>query len=147
MDDESGESTEFDRCRKQTHTERERERERERDRDKADGEKQGVESRQNAKHIDTNCILNTATTRHRASTSVCSLTFRVRVMLPQQRNPGADCKSAQQCTTRGHPLPLPQVAYGSVQQCGHAAADGRTERHIDARDHNTFRVVYDSREV
>jgi len=31
MDDESGESTEFDRCRKQTHTERERERERERE--------------------------------------------------------------------------------------------------------------------
>ena len=26
-----------------------------------------------------------------------------------------DCKSAQQCTTSGHPLPLPQVTSGSVQ--------------------------------
>jgi len=30
-----------------------------------------------------------------------SLTFRVRVMLAQQRNPCTDCKSAQQHTTRG----------------------------------------------
>jgi len=44
-----------------------------------------------------------------------SLTFRVRVMLPQQRNPRTDCKSTQQCTTRGHLLPLPQVTSGSVQ--------------------------------
>ena len=27
--------------------------------------------------------------------------------------------------------------------CGH----GQTHRHTDARDHNTFRVVYDSREM
>jgi len=27
-------------------------------------------------------------------------------MLPQQRNSYTDCKSAQQCTTRGHPLPV-----------------------------------------
>ena len=34
--------------------------------------------------------------------------------------------------------------------CGHAAADRQTDRHTDARDHNTFLVVYeffDSREV
>jgi len=40
----------------------------------------------------------------------------------------------QQCTTRGHPLPLPQVTSGSVQYCRHAAADNRqtdrqTHRH------------------
>jgi len=31
------------------------------------------------------------------------LTFRVRVMLPQQRNRCTDCKSAQQCITRSIP--------------------------------------------
>jgi len=38
-----------------------------------------------------------------------SLTFRVRV------NPCTDCKSAQQSTTRGHPLPVSQDTFGSVQ--------------------------------
>jgi len=52
---------------------------------------------------------------HRASTSMYLLTFRVRVMLPQQRNPYTDYKPAQSCTTRGHPLPLPQVTSGFVQ--------------------------------
>jgi len=54
-------------------------------------------------------------TRHRASASVYSPTFRVRLMLPQQRNPCTDCKSAQQCTTRGHPLSFLQVTSESVQ--------------------------------
>jgi len=36
-----------------------------------------------------------------------SLTFRVRAVLSLQRNPCTDCKSAQQCTTRGHPQPFP----------------------------------------
>jgi len=46
-------------------------------------------------------------------------------MLSQQRNPRTDCKSAQQCTTRGHPIPLPfpQVTFGSVQYYRHAATD------------------------
>ena len=43
------------------------------------------------------------------------LVTTVRVMLPYQGNPCTDCKSAQQCTTRGHPLPLPQVTSVSVQ--------------------------------
>ena len=34
-------------------------------------------------------------TRHRASTSMYSLTFRVRIMLPQQRSPCTYCKSAK----------------------------------------------------
>jgi len=34
-------------------------------------------------------------TRHTASTSMYSLTFRVRVMLSYQRNPCTDCKFAQ----------------------------------------------------
>jgi len=41
--------------------------------------------------------------------------FHVRVMLPQQRNPCNNCKSAQYCTTKGHPLPLPQVTSRSLQ--------------------------------
>jgi len=40
---------------------------------------------------------------------------RISVGLPWQRNPCTDCKSAQLCTTRGHPLPLPEVTSGSVQ--------------------------------
>jgi len=54
-------------------------------------------------------------TSHRASTSKYSLTFRVRTVLSQQRNPCTDCKSTQYCTTRGHPRPFPQVTSGSVQ--------------------------------
>jgi len=40
-------------------------------------------------------------------------------------------------------LPRPQVTSGSVQYCGHTDAD----RHTDARDHNTFCVVYDSHKM
>ena len=53
---------------------------------------------------------------------------RISIMLLQQRIPCTDCKSAQQCTTRGHPLPLPQVTSGSVQYCRHAAVDRHTDR-------------------
>jgi len=42
---------------------------------------------------------------------------------------------------------IPQVTSGSVQQCGHLAAERQTQRHTDARDHYTFRVVYDLREM
>ena len=45
-------------------------------------------------------------------TSMYLLTFRICVMLPQQRNPRIDCKSAQQCTTREHCLPLPRLHQG-----------------------------------
>jgi len=41
-----------------------------------------------------------------------SLTFRIRVMLSQRRYLCTDCKSAQYCTTKGHPLPFPQVTSG-----------------------------------
>ena len=55
----------------------------------------------------------------------------VRVILPQQRNPCPDCKSSQQCTTRGQPLPRPQVTSGSVQQC--VCGRGQTDRHTHRR--------------
>ena len=54
-------------------------------------------------------------------------------MLPQQRNRCTDCKSAQQCTTRGQLLPRPQVASGSVQQCGRTAADRQTDTQTDTQ--------------
>ena len=73
------------------------------------------------------------------------LVTRVRVMLPQQRNPCTDCKSAQLCTTRGslYHAPNSKLHPGS---CGRTAADRHihTDRPTDARDHNTFCVVYDS---
>ena len=53
---------------------------------------------------------------------------RISIVLPQQRNLCTDSKSAQQCRTRGLPLPLPQVTSGSVQQRGQAAADRQTHR-------------------
>jgi len=74
----------------------------------------------------------------------CKLVTRVRVMLPWQRNPCPDCKSAQQCTTRGQPLPCPKLHPGP---CSSVGARPQTDRHTDACDHNTFCVVYDSRKM
>jgi len=54
-----------------------------------------------------------------------------------------DCKSTQQCTTRGHRLPLPQVTSGP---CNSVGMWPRADRQTDARDHNTF-CVYESREM
>ena len=50
------------------------------------------------------------------------------------------------CTTRGYPLPLPEV-YIWVRAIVWACGRGQTDRHTDARDHNTFLVVYDSGEM
>ena len=47
----------------------------------------------------------------------------------------------------GQPLPLSQVTSGSVQYCKYAAADRHTDTQTDACDHNTFLVVFDSREM
>ena len=58
-----------------------------------------------------------------------SLTFRACVMLPQQRNLCPDCKSAQQCTTRGHPLPFPKLHPGPCNSVGmqtHTQTDTQT---------------------
>jgi len=53
-------------------------------------------------------------TRHRARTST-RWHFAFGAMMSYQRNPCTDCKSAQKCTTRGHPIPFPQVTSGSMQ--------------------------------
>jgi len=34
-----------------------------------------------------------------------------------------------------------------VQACGHGQTQRQTYRHTDARDHNTFHIVYDSRKM
>ena len=59
-----------------------------------------------------------------------------------------DCKSAQQRTTRGHPLAFPKLHPGPCSSVGiRRRTDRQTHRHRDARDQYTFRVVYDSREM
>ena len=73
-------------------------------------------------------------TRYRASTSMYSLTFRVRVMLPWQRNPCIDCKSAQQCTTRGSLYHGPKLHPGPCSNVGvRPRTDTQTDRHRRAR--------------
>ena len=50
----------------------------------------------------------------------------------------------------GHPLLLPQVTSGPCNSVGmQPLTDRQTHRHThtDTRDHNTFRVVYDSSEM
>jgi len=69
--------------------------------------------------------------------------FAFGAMLSQQRNSYTDCKSAQQCTTRGHPLPFPKLHPGPCSSVGMRRGTGtQTDRHRDGRDHHTFRVVY-----
>jgi len=58
------------------------------------------------------------------------------------------CKSAQYCTTRWHRLPLPKLHPGLCSSVGMwRRTDRHTDKHTDARDHNTFLVVYNSREM
>ena len=144
---------------------------------------------------------HTSITRHRASRSMYSLTFRVRVTTPQQyvRNGTASLQVRRFYHRRGESSPacvvcvcgmhaacggpggLPldsathfhsvaiatqpvhrlQIRQNSAQlggipyhspklhpgPCNSAGMRPRTGRHTDARHHNTFRVVYDSREM
>jgi len=59
------------------------------------------------------------------------------LVLPQQRNPCTDCKSAQQSTTRGHPLPLPTLHRGP---CNSVGMRPRTDRHTDRHTHTHRRA-------
>jgi len=63
------------------------------------------------------------------------LVTRVRVMLPNPPN------SAQQGGSLYHAAKL------HPRPCSSVGARLRTDRHTDARDHNTFCVVYDSRKM
>jgi len=69
-------------------------------------------------------------------------------MLSWQRNPCTDCKSAQQCITRGHPLPFPKLHPGLCTSVGmRRGTDTHTDRHTYGRDHYTFRLGYASRKM
>jgi len=80
-----------------------------------------------------------------------SLTFRVRVMLPTchsnaTRAPIANPPNSAQ--VGGSLYHSPKLHTGPCTSVGmRPRTDRHTERdtHTDARDHNTFRVVYDSR--
>jgi len=79
-----------------------------------------------------------------------SLTFRVRAMLSQQRNPCTDYKSTQWCTTRGHSLPFPTYirVRAVVWECGEGQTDTQTDTETHRRPcHYRFCVVYDTREM
>ena len=56
-----------------------------------------------------------------------SLTFRVRRYAVIAMKPMHRLESAQQCTTRGHPLPFRQLTSGLVELCGNAARDIQTD--------------------
>ena len=63
-------------------------------------------------------------TRHRASTSMYSLAFRVRAIATQ---PVHRLQIRPIVHNQGASLPLLQVTSGSLQQCGYAAADRQTD--------------------
>jgi len=65
------------------------------------------------------------------------------VMLPQQCNPRTDCKSTQYCTIKGIPCHSPKLHPGPCDRQTHR----HTDTHTDTQDHNTFCVIYDSREM
>jgi len=146
-------------------------------------------------------ILIIAITRHRAITSMYSLTFRVRVTTPPQygrngtahtaagasilspaRGVFAGMRSVRMphaCSGPGglplgsamhfssvaiatqpvhrlqiHPIvhnywasPTTPPSYTRVRAIVWACCRGQAHRHTDVRDHNTFLVVYDSREM
>ena len=56
-------------------------------------------------------------TRHRASRRTRG-NFAFGAMLSQHRNQCTDCKSAEQCTTRRHPLPFPKLHPGPCSSVG-----------------------------
>jgi len=59
-----------------------------------------------------------------------------------------DCKSAQYCTTRGHPHHYPKLHPGPCSSVDMRPwTDTDRQRDTDARDHNTFCIVYDSRKM
>jgi len=70
-------------------------------------------------------------------------------MLSQQRNPCTDWKSPNNAQL-GAPPTIPQVTPGPCSSVGMRRGTvtyKHTDRHTDARDQYTFRVVYDSRNV
>jgi len=112
-----------------------------------------------------NYTLANQSTRHRASTSMYSQTFCVRVMLPERhqwksavqaaavllrtpprRRPVTGQPATPTSHTRRAILRTPPVTRQSPARSARTPRT-HTDRHTDARDHNTFCVVYDSRKM
>jgi len=73
-----------------------------------------------------------------------SLTFRVHVMLPSNATRAPVANPPNSAQLGGIPYHSPKLHPGL---CNSVGMRPRTDRHTDARDHNTFRVVYESREM
>jgi len=77
--------------------------------------------------------------------------FAFGAILSQQWNPCTDCKSAQYCTTRGHPYHSPNLHPDPCSCVGmRRGTDRQTNtqtRHTDGRDQYTFFLGYASREM
>ena len=92
-------------------------------------------------------------TRHRVSTSTYSLTFRVRVILDSNATcaPIANPPNSAQLGGSLYHSPSYIRVRAVVWAYSHGRTDRQTDRqtqtHSNAGDHNTLRVVYDSREM
>ena len=87
---------------------------------------------------------------NRASTSMYSLTFRVRVICCHSnaiRAPIANPPNSAQLGGSPYHSPSYIRVRAVVWACVRPRTDRQTHRHTDGGDHNTFRVVYDSREM
>jgi len=72
----------------------------------------------------TNNSNNEAYSKHRALTEILRSTISCHSN-KTHATACTNCKSTQQCTTRGHPLAFPQVTSRSVRERG----EGQTDRH------------------
>jgi len=74
-------------------------------------------------------------TRHRATTST-RWHFTFAICCHSNATCAPICKSAQQCTTKGHPLPFPKLHPGLCSSVGMRPwTDTQTDRQTDACDH------------
>ena len=76
-----------------------------------------------------------------------SLTSRVRVITNATRAPIANPPNSAQPGGIAYHFPSYIWVRAIVLACGRGQTDRHRDRHTDASDHNTFRVVYDSREM
>ena len=77
-------------------------------------------------------------TRHRASTSMYSLTFHVRVMLPEQRNRAPIANPPNSAQLGGIPCHSPKLHLGS---CNSVGMWPRTDRQTQTHTHTQTRTT------
>jgi len=76
-----------------------------------------------------------------------SLTFRVWCYVVKATKPVTDWKSAQQCATRGHPLPFPKIHPGPCGSVVWACREGQTYRQTHSQTHRRQWPNYISRRL